>query len=185
MKRILVLLLVAAVPAAAADLGLPLRSGDPVTILKVDGGREQARFVGVAQDPPRLLLAKPNARPWATGWQQEVPLEGIARLEAKGAADFKERRVLVGTLVGMVVGGVLGFVFYDTPHSYPLSAAGADSWTSDDGGGRVEDTVAGMAFGSAVGFLTGFFIAPSRGPARAWTFPDGQEAVPDTTQTTR
>jgi hypothetical protein len=179
-KRVLAVLCLLALPARVSADELSLRKGDPVTILRTDGTTEKARFDSWATDPHRLRLAKPDARHWGGGsWNYELPTESIAQLESRGARDFKERRLLTGTLLGMVTGGVLGFAFSkQEPYSYGLAAVGDDlgyPYAYDTG--RVHDTAAGMAGGAVLGFLFGVITAPSTGPNRQWTFDEAGNAV--------
>jgi len=175
MRRLPVLLLLLIPAFASADASLPLRQGDPVTILRRDGTRAEARFVGTAEDPPRLRLADTDARAWS-GWNAEVPMDSIARLEARGSTEFREVRILKGMFLGMVVGGVLAFAFHGVTiggHAEPLSDASYGSY--DD---RIADTVHGMQFGSVVGGLVGLLTAGSQGPSRSWTFDEVGRPVP-------
>ena len=110
-----------------------------------------------------------------------MPTDQIARIEGPGKRDFKERRLLVGTLLGMVAGGVLGLVLGDHDSHSSFETVGlsdpygrSNDWT--------EDTTAGMATGAVLGFLGGLVAAPSTGPVRASTFDAEGEAVPDTPQ---
>ena len=167
-----VLCLVVLPMRAVAD-DLPLRKGDPVTILRVDGTTQKARFDSQVMDPPRLRLANPDARHWGGGsWNYELPTEAIAQLESKGARDFKEQRMLTGTLLGMVVGGVLGYAFGNAePYAYARPAVGDDpGYPYSYDTGRIHDAASGMASGAVFGFLLGVITAPSTGPSRHWTF---------------
>jgi len=160
-------------PLGAVADELPLRKGDPVTILRTDGTTEKARFDSQIADPPRLRLAKPYARHWGGGgWNYELPTEAIAQLESNGERDFKEQRMLTGTLVGMVVGGILGFAFgNEEGYSYALPAIGDDpGYPYSYSTGRVHDAASGMAGGAVFGFLLGVITAPSTGPSRHWKF---------------
>jgi len=174
--KILALLVIAALPSTVFADDLALHKGDRVTILRTDGTSEDARFFSRVDDPPRLRLSAQDARHWGGGsWNVEVPTDQIARIEGPGERDFKERRLLVGTLLGMVAGGVLGLVLGD--HDSQTSGdpyGNPDTWT--------EDTTAGMATGAVLGFLGGLVAAPSTGPSRAWTFDAAGGAVPDTPQ---
>jgi hypothetical protein len=165
------------IPACAwADPDLPLRQGDLVTVLRTDGTRKEARYSGTAEDPPRLLLVTKDARRWS-GWTEEVPLASVARLEARGATEFHEVRILKGVLFGMVAGGVLTFVLHGlslSGHSEPLGGV-TPEFSYDD---RITDTVHGMQAGSVVGGLVGLLTAGSSGPTRAWTFDERGHPVP-------
>jgi hypothetical protein len=176
MKLLAVLCLLALAGRAAAD-ELPLRKGDPVTILRTDGTTEKARFDSQVSDPPRLRLARPDARHWGGGsWNYELPTESIAQLQSSGDRDFKERRMLTGTLLGMAVGGVFGLAFGGRgSHSFAVPALGDQSYYASDG--RMHDMASGMAGGAVLGFLLGVITGPSTGPNRHWTFDaDGNAA---------
>ena len=179
--KILTILVIAALPSNVFADDLALHKGDRVTILRTDGTSEHAQFFSQVDDPPRLRLSAKDARHWGGGsWNVEVPTDQIARIEGPGERDFKERRLLVGTLLGMVAGGVLGLVFgdHDSQTSFAAVAddpyGGSNEWT--------EDTTAGMATGAVLGFLGGLVAAPSTGPARAWTFDAAGRAVLDSPQ---
>ena len=170
MRRFLTILILLVPACASADSSLPLRVGDRVTILRKDGSRAEARFIGSAEDPPRLLLSGTDARRWS-GWSDEVPLDGIARLEAKGATEFREVRILKGMFIGMVAGGVLAFALHGVSapggHVEPAFADVSYGSSYDD---RITDTVHGMEAGSVVGTLVGLLTAGTSGPSRSWTF---------------
>jgi hypothetical protein len=176
--KVLAILVLAALPSTVFADDLALHKGDRVTILRTDGTSERAQFFSRVDDPPRLRLSAKDARHWGGGsWNVEVPTDQIARIEGPGERDFKERRLLVGTLLGMVVGGVLGFAFGDHDQgALPLTVgtSGSNTWT--------EATTAGMATGAVLGFLGGLVAAPSIGPGRTWTFDAAGGAVPDTSQ---
>ena len=183
----LCLLALFAAPACAADEStpaLPMRGGTAVTILRVDGSRENARLVALAANPPRLLLADSNARRWGGGgWSRELPLAQIAAIEAPGSAKFRGRRIFVGVAVGMLAGGLLGFAFAPDP---PRGAQIFDpaGWYGNPGGtpGRMESAALGMASGAIVGTIVGLLAAPTTGPVRRWAFTEAGEAVPDSSQ---
>lgn len=143
-----------ATAATADDLGL--RHGDLVTITRVDGGHEQARFVESADDPFRLRLATTDGGRWGTGWSSEVRGTELMSVEAAGAKHFEAHRPFAGMLVGMVIGGAIGYATADPPDE-----------------GRIENTVNWMRFGSIMGVLGGLFVARSTGAPRRWTFDDG------------
>jgi hypothetical protein len=171
----------AAVPVVAADesnLPMPLRSGTTVTILRVDGTREQARLVALAPEPPRLLLADSNARRWGGGsWSRELPLSQVEVMEGPGPAKFRPRRLVVGTLVGMLAGGALGFALAEEPHRGRIAW---EPWASVPSGpreGRMSDTAMGMAGGAVLGLVVGLFSAPKAGPVRRWTFTESGAAI--------
>jgi hypothetical protein len=169
----------------AADL--PLRRGTQVTILKVDGTREQAQFVALVADPPRLRLADTDARRWGGGsWTREMPLSEVTALEGPGVPRFRAGNPLVASAVGMIAGGVLGFALAPEP-SYgvifwepgnPLGGPGLSGRSSK----RLQGMVLGMAAGAAVGTVIGFLSAPKTGPDRRWTFTETGEAVPEAAQ---
>jgi hypothetical protein len=171
-----------AVPARA-EAQLPLRGGTVVTILRVDGTRERARLVSQAADPPRLLLADPDARRWGGGsWTRALPLSQVAAIEAPGTARFHGRRLVVATLVATIAGGMLGFIVHPDFSSggYPLDAV--DGFGSPRRSGRLEGAVAGIAAGGLLGTIVGLFIAPGPGPDRRWIFSEDGKALPDTAQ---
>jgi hypothetical protein len=175
--RLLAVLVLAALPASAFADDLALHKGDKVTILRTDGTTERAQFVSRVDDPPRLRLAAPDARHWGGGsWNAEVPVDQVARIEGPGERDFKERRLLVGTLVGMVAGGVLGLALGNHEDYGTYATVG---WEDPQGRSNewVEDTTAGMASGALFGLLGGLLTAPSTGPVRQWTFDAEGRAV--------
>ena len=179
MRWLPVLLLFLVPVIASADASLPLRQGDPVTILRRDGTRAEARFVATAENPPRLLLARTDAQTWS-GWSDEVPLDIIARVDAPGATEFREVRVLRGIFLGMIVGGVLAFALHKSSNPGALVTNSGEfpfTYAYDD---RVTDTVHGMQFGSVMGALGGFLTAGAHGPSRSWTFDEVGRPVPVT-----
>jgi hypothetical protein len=111
--------------------GLPLRKGDPVTILRADGTSQKARFFSAESDPPRLRLAASDARKWGGGSRRyELPTGEISSLQTPGDRDYKERRILTGTLIGMVIVGALV-----APSTGP-----SRRWTFTEAGEAVLDT---------------------------------------------
>ncbi|MEP7028918.1 MAG: hypothetical protein ABI960_10015 [Candidatus Eisenbacteria bacterium] len=170
----ILLALLAPAPAAAVDLdstfvGLPANT--LVTVLKRDGSHERATFRGTVEDPPRLLLAEPRVRGWGGVREYELPRSEVAALEGRVAPTRHPRRILVATMAGMVVGGVIGAIVPLHPiySPYPLYDAGS-SRVSTYGfpGDRVSTIAAGAAAGTVLGLLVGLLITPSRGAAQRW-----------------
>lgn len=169
--------------ARAADLSMPLRRGTTVTILRVDGSRESAKLVSLAADPPRLLLAEPNARRWGGGsWTRELPLSQVAAIESPGSARFHGRRLVVAMLVGTIAGGMLGFMLAPNQRSGGVVIEAPSGFGSPAPPSRLESAAAGIAGGVLLGTIVGLFAAPGPGPDRRWTFTERGAVVPDTTQ---
>lgn len=180
MRRLLIVMTLLVPAWASADTTLPLRQGDRVTILRKDGSTAEARYIGSAEDPPRLLIAATDARRWS-GWSDEVQLDGIARLEAHGTTEFREVRILKGMFIGMIAGGVLAFALHGVsgPGGYTEPAFAEVSYDSSSDG-RITDTVHGMQAGSVLGSLVGLLTAGHSGPSRSWTFDEVGRPVPAT-----
>ncbi len=174
-----------AVSATASDSTLAgIRKGFPITILRADGTQVKATFLGMATNPPRLLLAEPHTRSWGGTRRYELSIAEIRSVEGKIAPTAKPRRILVGAMVGMVAGGILGAA---TPLDRGGTRPASPDWNAFPyGDGRITNIADGAAAGSILGALIGLLATPSRGAARRWTFPSAPGgasfAPPDSAQ---
>jgi hypothetical protein len=167
-------LLVLAAPPARADDKIPLWSGTPVTILRTDGTTETAKFHATAQDPPRLLLLDNDARHWSgsTG-TREIPFADVAAIEGPVGTRFRTKHLLLTTLYGAAVGGMIGLITQPRqgiPVAVPFFGANAPQ----DAGGNLG---IGIGAGALVGAVVGAITAPTTGPVRRWTLTPAGDAV--------
>ena len=173
-------LIALAAPPARADDKLPLWSGTPVTILRVDGTTETAKFHATATDPPRLLLLDTDAHRWGGGVHtREIPLADVAAIEGPVGTKFRTKHFLWSTLVGAAAGGIVALIARPTRSVAVIMPAYGPAPVSESPGPAVG---LGMAAGGVTGALVGALTAPTTGPVRRWTITPAGEAVPEPTQ---
>lgn len=176
---IVVVLLIHPALAACPEQAIPeLRKGMPVTILRTDGSTMRAGFLRAGESPARLVLEDRFAHSQRVTRQLEIPIADIVRLEAPPRTRFHGKRVGIGALVGLGVGGIVGAVipiqrgselYLDSRSGSSFPSTASHPTTT---GERVGSIFATGLSGALAGTIVGLFVSTMGGKPRSWSCED-------------